>query len=88
MSSVNPRIGRNGNLIFSLFTFILYYNLVNLGSSRIASGTSDFWHFLLALHGGAFIVTSLLLVKLHWNWTFSSSIRRKRSATVTAGAAP
>ena len=85
VSSVNPRIGRNGNLIFSLFTFILYYNLVNLGSSRIASGTSDFWRFLLALHGGAFIATSLLLVKLHWNWTFASCIRRNRPAAAAPG---
>jgi lipopolysaccharide export system permease protein len=88
VSSVNPRIGRNGNLVFSLFTFILYYNLLNLGSSRIASGTTDFWRFLLALHGGAFIATTLLLVKLHWNWTFASSMRRKRPASPPAGTAP
>ena len=78
VSSVNPRIGRNGNLMFSLFTFILYYNMVNLGSSRIASGTSDFWRFMLALHGGTFAITALLLLKLHWNWTLASSLRRKR----------
>ena len=78
VSSVNPRIGRNGNLVFSLFTFILYYNLVNLGASRIASGNSDFWRFLLALHGGAFAATALLLLKLHWNWTLAASLRRKR----------
>ena len=78
VSGVNPRIGRNGNLIFSLFTFILYYNMVNLGSSRIASGTSDFWGFLLALHGGAFVITALLLLKLHLNWTLASSLRGKR----------
>ncbi len=86
VSSVNPRIGRNGNLLFSLFTFILYYNLVNLGSSRIASGTSDFWRFLLALHGGAFFATALLLIKLHFNWTLASSLRRKRSVVGPYGA--
>ncbi len=73
-SAVNPRIGRNGNLMFSLFTFIVYYNLVNLGASRIASGTADFWTFNLTLHGGAFVLTILWLLKRHWNW----AIRRPR----------
>lgn len=86
VSSVNPRIGRNGNLVFSLFTFILYYNLVNLGSTRIASGTSDFWGLLLALHGGAFIVTTLLLIKLHWNWSLTHSLRRRRPMAATSRA--
>ncbi len=66
-STVNPRVGRNGNLLFSLFTFIIYYNMVNLGASRIASGTSGFWSYNLALHGGVFLFTVLLLLKKHWN---------------------
>lgn len=66
-SSVNPRIGRNGNLLFSLFTFIVYYNLVTLGSSRIASGAADFGIFNLALHGGVFGVTGLWLLARHWS---------------------
>ena len=86
VSSVNPRIGRNGNLIFSLFTFIVYYNLVNMGSSRIASGTSHFWSFLLALHGGAFAAAMLLLLRQHLNLTLMSSLRRKRTAGSLAGA--
>lgn len=86
VSTVNPRIGRNGNLVFSLFTFVLYYNLINVGSSRIASGSSEFWRFMLALHGGTFVATTLLLVKLHWNWTLPSSLRRKRTVRAQAGA--
>ena len=78
VSRVNPRIGRNGNMVFSLFTFILYYNLVNLGLSRITSGGSGFWRYMLVLHGGVFLVTSLLLVTLHWNWSFTSALRRRR----------
>lgn len=66
-SSVNPRIGRNGNLLFSLFTFIVYYNLITLGSSRIASGTADLWTFILALHGGVFVLTGGWLAARHWN---------------------
>jgi lipopolysaccharide export system permease protein len=85
-STVNPRVGRNGNLLFSLFTFIVYYNMVNLGASRISSGTADFWTFNLGLHGGVFMVTCLLLFKKHWNIRLLPSFRRTRipdTATVT-----
>ncbi len=78
VSSANPRIGRNVNLFLSLFTFIAYYNLINLGSSRIASGAYDFWRFMLVLHGGTFLAAFLMLLKLHWNWTFAASLRRRR----------
>ncbi len=83
VSRVNPRIGRNGNMIFSLFTFILYYNLVNLGLSRIGSGRSGFWAYMITLHGTVFVLSVLLLVKLHWNWTLATSLRRRRT-TATA----
>jgi len=77
VSVANPRIGRNGNLVFSLFTFILYYNLVNLGATRIATGASNFSSFMLALHGSVLVITLLMLAKLHWNWAFSSLLRRR-----------
>ena len=80
VSSVNPRVGRNGNLLLSLFTFVVYYNLVNLGSSRIASGTSGFWVYVVALHAGAFLLGVLTLVKLHWNWTVGGIWKRRRAA--------
>lgn len=87
-STVNPRVGRNGNLLFSLFTFIVYYNMVNLGASRIASGTADFWTYNLGLHGGVFVATCLLLIKKHWNLGLLPSFRRalptdKATATQT-----
>lgn len=77
VSAVNPRVGRNGNLLLSLFTFVVYYNLVNLGSSRIGSGNSGFWVYLLVLHCGAFLLGVLTLAKLHWNWTVSASWKRR-----------
>jgi len=86
-SAVNPRIGRNGNLMFSLFTFIVYYNLVNLGASRIASSSADFWTFNLTLHGGAFLLASLLLLKRHWNWTPRFLVPR-RSAPIPHATTP
>ncbi len=84
VSSANPRIGRNVNLFFSLFTFIVYYNLINLGSSRITAGTYDFWRFMLVLHGGMFLAAFLMLLKLHWNWTFAATLRLRRRRVIRA----
>ncbi len=77
-STVNPRVGRNGNLLFSLFAFIVYYNMVNLGASRIASGASEFWSYNLALHGGVFAFSSLLLLKKHWNLSLMPTRARRQ----------
>ena len=80
VAAFTPRIGRNGNLVFSLFTFIAYFNLVNVGGNRIASGNYEFWRFMLALHGGTFVATTLLLLKLHWNLTLGATLRYLRQA--------
>lgn len=77
-SSVNPRVGRNGNLLFALFTFIVYYNLVNLGASRIGTAGLGFWGFNLALHGGVFVCTALVLVAKHWNLGLRLRSTRRR----------
>jgi lipopolysaccharide export system permease protein len=68
VSSVNPRVGRSANMVFSLFAFVLYYNLLNLGQSWIASGKFTFGGFLLALHGSALLLGVLWLAKGHNNW--------------------
>src|SRR5690606_8371012 len=35
LSSVNPRVSRSGNLVFALFAFVIYYNLLNLGQNWV-----------------------------------------------------
>jgi lipopolysaccharide export system permease protein len=79
VSNVNPRVGRSGSLVFALFSFVVYYNLVNLGQSWIASGRSSFPGFLLALHGGVFLAGVLWLGKQHNNWSTRALLRRRRS---------
>jgi lipopolysaccharide export system permease protein len=78
VSSVNPRVGRSGNMVFSLFAFVLYYNLLNLGQSWIASGKYTFGGFLLALHGSALLLGLLWLAKGHnnWHWRTLTGLRR------------
>jgi lipopolysaccharide export system permease protein len=68
VSSVKPRVGRSTNLVFSLFAFVLYYNLLNLGQSWIASGKYSFTGFLLTVHGGAFALGVVWLARGHHNW--------------------
>jgi lipopolysaccharide export system permease protein len=76
VSSVNPRAGRSGNLVFALFAFVVYYNLLNLGQTWIGSGRTTFGGFLLALHGGVALGGLLWLAQQHNNWSLRNLWRR------------
>jgi lipopolysaccharide export system permease protein len=65
---INPRVGRSGNLFFSLLLFQVYLNLLNLGQNWIASGKIGFVAFNVLLHGGALAASLLWLAKRHHNW--------------------
>jgi lipopolysaccharide export system permease protein len=80
VSSVNPRAGRSGNLVFALFAFVVYYNLLNLGQSWIADGRTSLTGFMLGLHGGALLAGSLWLAKQHNSWTLRLRPRRRAPA--------
>lgn len=83
VSSVNPRAGRSGNLVFALFAFIVYFNLVNLGQSWIAGGRFPFIPYVSALHAGVFGLALLWLAKQHNKW----ALPRWRRTTAPGGAA-
>ncbi|MBJ2154527.1 LPS export ABC transporter permease LptF [Variovorax sp. IB41] len=83
VSSVNPRVGRSGNLLFALFAFVIYYNLLNLGQSWVSSGRYGMGTFLLMLHGGVFLIGTAWLVLRNNNWG-----QRKTPAHATGGSAP
>lgn len=68
LSSVNPRVGRSGNLMLALFSFIVYYNLLNLGQNWVASGRFGMVGFMLMLHGGLMALVLLWLAKRNNNW--------------------
>ncbi len=78
VSSVNPRAGRSGNLLFALFSFVVYYNLINLGQSWIESGRIGFLQFMLALHGGVLCVALAGLTKRHFQWSWRQLLGRRR----------
>ena len=58
MSFVNPRAGRSINLLFAVFTYIVYNNLLSVSQARVAQGRLDFTLGVLLVH----LVMVLLLV--------------------------
>jgi lipopolysaccharide export system permease protein len=78
VSSVNPRVGRSGNLLFALFAFVVYYNLLNFSQSWIAGGRTGFFGLFVLLHGGTFLAATLWLAKQHNNWGLAPLMRRLR----------
>jgi lipopolysaccharide export system permease protein len=80
VSSVNPRASRSGHLVFALFAFVVYYNLLNLGLNWIGTGRASFAGFLLGLHGCAFAIGLLWLGQQHNNWSLRRLLRPRRTA--------
>ena len=76
VSHVNPRAGRSGNLVFALFAFVVYFNLLNIGQNWVATGRAGVVPLLLALHGSVFLLAGGWLAKQHNNWTLAALIRR------------
>jgi lipopolysaccharide export system permease protein len=79
VSAVNPRASRSGHMLFALFAFVVYYNLLNLGQSWISSGRLGPLPFLAALHGGVLALALLTLAKQHNNWSLRRWRHRRRA---------
>jgi len=77
VSNVNPRLNKSMNLVFALFTFVAYYNVVNLGQNWIAAGSVSFAAFMVLLHGGVFLLAALWLSKAHNQWSTWRWLARK-----------
>lgn len=80
VSGVNPRVGRSANLIFALFFFAVYYNLLNLGQNWVGSERVRMDVFLLLLHGGVFLLTLGWLAQRNNQWRLLPR-RHTRAAT-------
>jgi lipopolysaccharide export system permease protein len=52
ISFVNPRAGRSANLLFALFTYIVYSNLLSVAQARVAQGRLDFGIGWWVVHAG------------------------------------
>lgn len=69
LAAGNPRAGRSGHLLLVLFAFVVYFNLLNISQSWVASGLIDWVPMLFGLHGGVFALCSLWLAQRHYGWT-------------------
>ena len=56
MSFVNPRAGRSVNLLFALFIFIVYSNLLSVSQARVAQGRLDFAIGCWLVHAGMVVL--------------------------------
>jgi len=87
---VNPRVGRSGNLMFSLLLFQVYLNMLNLGQNWISNDKVGFLAFNLALHGGMLAAGVLWLAKRQYNWDWrlrpAALLRRRKRAAQEAAA--
>ena len=88
VSSVNPRVNKSVNLVFSLFTFVTYYNLINLGQSWIISGKVDAASYMAWLHGGIFVLAVVWLAKGHNNWSLTWMFRFWRGSRPATESVP
>lgn len=79
LASVNPRAARSTSLVFALFGFIVYYNLMTLGQSWVGAGRLGMLSFTVLLHGGMLLVSLLILGARHNQWTVRQLWQRKPS---------
>ena len=75
---VNPRVGRSAGLVFALFAFASYYNLLTVGESWIRNGRIGFVPYVLLLHGGIFLLAMGWLLARHNGWFIGRPLRPAR----------
>ena len=79
LAAGNPRRAGSWNLLLALLAFVVYYNLLNLSQTWVASGRLTVGAALLLVHGGTF----MLALSLLW-WRERGAVafarRRRRSA--------
>jgi len=80
VSTSNPRAGKSGNLMFLLFAFIVYYNLLNMGQSWVMSQKVHWLELMLWMHGSVCLLCSLWLAKRHYGWRLLPRLSRKEAA--------
>jgi lipopolysaccharide export system permease protein len=81
VSAVNPRAGRSFGIAFALLAFVVYYNLLNVGYSRISTGRTEFASWMLLLHGGVLAITLLWMTARHHQWSWRNMLPRSPVST-------
>lgn len=71
LASINPRAGKSAPLMLALFTFIAYFNLLNIGKNYAESGKGS-PYAMLVFHLFVLLAATLWLIKKHNNWGLMS----------------
>ena len=69
LASVNPRAGKSAPLMLALFTFIAYFNLVNIGKNYSEAGKASPF-MMLIFHFFILLLAATWLTARHKNWSF------------------
>lgn len=80
----NPRLGRSGRLLFPVFAFVVYNNLLGLGQNWISNGRMEWVSYLVLLHGSVLALALLWLARTHHGWNWRTLRRNKRAPGVQA----
>lgn len=71
LASANPRAGKANNLGMAFLTFVVYFNLLVLGKSWIASSNIGLAAYMVSVHGGIACIAAVWLFMRHRNITWS-----------------
>ena len=69
LASVDPRAGKSAPLMLALFTFIAYFNLVNIGKNYSEAGKASPF-MMLIFHFVILLLAAMWLTVRHKNWSF------------------
>ncbi|MBS7348808.1 MAG: LPS export ABC transporter permease LptF [Comamonas sp.] len=68
LTKANPRTGQSLSVMLALLAFVVYYNLVSVGQSWVASGKTSLWVFVWGLHGSVMLLSILGVGARHYQW--------------------
>lgn len=57
----NPRLGKSAKVIYLIFAYLLYFNMMAYMQDAIAEGSIGFFGGIAILHGGVFVMASVML---------------------------
>lgn len=74
---VNPRAGQSSSLLVALLAFVVYYNLMSIGQSWVASGRMSLLTYMLGIHGSLLAIAVFGLTLRHKRWRFKYLFQRR-----------
>ena len=84
LAATNPRRANNWNLLFALLGFVVYFNLINLSQTWVTAGRMSIVGALLSVHGGAFVLSLVLMWLRDQSNRMGFTRRVHRAAAVSA----